>query len=162
MSNAMIAVHVPTNLLPSLGRLMVADSRLEYTLRMTIRSLTGVDATVALDATRRDGPATLREQIKKLGLRRLREGTPLLQLQALMQRCEDVSARRNEYVHAIWGQELDGDPVMNMSGQQWRSPPTPPELDALAASIDALLSELNEARLQGWLKSALESSPLMD
>ena len=159
--STIISFHVPDELLHSLGRVMVAHSHLDYILRMTIKSLSGVEFQVAYDATRYDGSAYLREQIRKHGRRRFGETAPQLQLRAILQRCEDLTTRRNAYTHAIWGRELDGDPMVNTGDQQWQPLPKAHELDVLAGSIDALREELNEARFHGWLMSALISYPLL-
>ena len=167
MSAKMIGFHTPPpELLASLGRVMVAHSHLDYTLRMTIKSLADVEFQVAYDATRYDGSAYLREQVRKHGRRRFGESAPQLQLRAILQRCEDVTARRNGYAHAIWGREFEwgreseGQPMVNTGDQNWRAYPPPDELDALASSIDAVREELNNARLHGWLGIALAENPL--
>jgi hypothetical protein len=91
MSNTtMITFGVPTELLESLGRLVVAHSHLDYILRMTIKSLTGVELAVALEDTRRVQASKLRKQILELAAARLSEDD-VKQLEALIKRLNAVS-----------------------------------------------------------------------
>lgn len=63
--------------------------------------------------------------------------------------------KRNDLVHSVWGKELDGEPARKGSGHEWRPLPTTTELHDLAENLAGLTSQLNEARLEGFLHVAL-------
>ena len=150
--------HVPPDkdLLSVIGEVALRHEHLNHILRMTIKTLARLEINEALDATAYDSTSQLRERIKKLARQRLGEGAPLLKLQALLERCKRASERRNDLIHSVWGQELDGAPARKGLGQEWQSLPSITDLVNLAADIMQLTAELNEARLAGFLHEALE------
>lgn len=149
--------HVPSDkdLLAAIGEVALRHEHMNHILRMTIKTLARLDVTEALDATAYDSSSQLRERIKKLARQRLGEGEPLLKLQALLERCKRATEKRNDLIHSVWGQELDGEPARKGSGDEWRPLPTTTELHELAESLSHLTSQLNEARLEGFLHEAL-------
>jgi hypothetical protein len=155
----MMTFHVPDDrdLLAAIGEVALRHEHLNHILRMTIKTLAQLDVTEAVDATAYDSSSQLRDRIKKLARQRLGEGEPLLKLQALLERCKRATENRNTLVHSVWGKELDGEPALKGSGQEWRSLPTTSELHNLAESLSQLTAQLNEARLEGFLHQALIS-----
>jgi hypothetical protein len=93
-------------ILAAIGAIALRHGQLDNALRMTIKDLTGVDQTEALDATVRDGSGELRERIRKLARQRLGDGAALVRLQALLTRVRRATDKRNELMHAVWGVEL--------------------------------------------------------
>ena len=153
----MIAFHIPEDqaILVMIGIISLRHSHLDYILRMTIKSLASVEISEALDSTRYQGSSQLRGRIKKLGKQRLGEGKALIRLEALMGRCERVTAQRNRLIHNIWAKELDGDPFVRTDDHQWEPTPGIVTLDRLSDELLSLTQELNEARLSGFLFAAL-------
>lgn len=153
----MMMFHVPTDkdLLAAIGEVALRHEHLNHILRMTIKTLARLEVNEALDATTYDSASQLRERIKKLARQRLGEGEPLLKLQALLERCKRATEKRNDLIHSVWGQELDGDPARKGAGHEWRSLPTVAELHELAEDLARLTAQLNEARSQGFLHAAL-------
>jgi hypothetical protein len=153
----MITFHVPEDklLLAAFGEVALRHEHLNHILRMTIKTLGRLRPQEALDATAYDGSRQLRERIRKLARQRLGEGEPLLKLEALLERCRRVTEKRNELTHGVWAKELDGEPVRKGSDQNWYPLPTAEELKAFANEIWVLTDELNTARLDGFLSSAL-------
>ena len=153
----MIMFHVPSDqaLLAAFGEVALRHEHLSYILRMTIKSLAELEVDEALDATAFDGASLLRDRIRRLAKQRLGEGKALLQLQALVERCRRVTEKRNDYVHSVWAQELDGEAVRRDSSHQWLPTPSIPELQALSKELLALTQELNLARLEGFILEAL-------
>lgn len=138
------------------GLVSVRHGALERILRMTIKTLADVTVNEALDATRRENIATIRRRIRVLGKQRLGEGEALVRLQALVGRCESATQQRNELMHGIWARDMDdGEPYFQADDHEWRPQPTPEELTKLANEIAALVSDINEARLGGFLNDAL-------
>lgn len=155
----MITFAIPSDakLLEALGVISLRHAHLDHILRMTIKSLSGVDVQQALDATAFHGSSVLRERINKLGRLKLGEGSELIRLQALLERCKRATLKRNELVHNIWARELDGEPMVQTSNHEWKPIPTIQELDVLSAELARLTSELNEARLVGFLAEAIKA-----
>ena len=153
----MMTFHVPTDrdLLAAIGEVALRHEHLNHILRMTIKTLARLDVAEALDATAYDSTSQLRERIKKLARQRLGEGEPLLKLHALLERCKRSTERRNNLVHSVWGKELDEEPALRGSGEEWRPLPTTAELQDLAENLSQLTLQLNEARLEGFLHQAL-------
>lgn len=153
---AMMMFHVPDDaaVLAAFGEVALRHEHLSHILRMTIKTLAGLEVDEALDATAFDGASLLRDRVRKLAKQRLGEGQALLKVQALVERCRRATERRNEYVHSVWAQELDGG-AMRRDGSRWLPIPTVAELQALSQELLALTQELNHARLEGFIFEAI-------
>jgi hypothetical protein len=153
----MIMFHVPQDpvLLAAFGEVSLRQEHLNHILRMTIKTLADLEVNEALDATAFDGSSVLRERIRKLAKQRLGEGHALLKLQALVERSRKSTNKRNEFVHSVWAQELDGEPMRSDGAHGWVPLPTVKELVALSQELLALTNEINSARLEGFLHQAL-------
>lgn len=104
-----------------LGTVSILHSQLDYVLRLTIKTLTGMDLHESLDATQFDSSTDLRKRVRKWGRNSLGECEELLKLQALVTRCERVSERRDDLLHSLYAKEVDGEPMMR--GRDRRSTP---------------------------------------
>lgn len=157
-SAPMVSFEIPNDpaLLAAIGAVTLHHSQLDHVLRMTIKTLSGVSIPDAMNATRFDGASTLRERVRKLAKDKLGEGAALIRLQALLERCRRATEKRNELVHGVWYRNLDSETLMRAVGQEARRIPTIGELVALAVELDNLATELNAARLKGFLAEALE------
>lgn len=154
----MLMFYVPEDraLLAALGEVTLRHEHLNHILKMTIKSLANLTVAEALDAAQYEGSRQLREWVRKLARKRLGASDAHLKLAALMTRAERLTDRRNLLTHGLWAKELDGDPgVMGAPGELYPLPSLK-ELKALANDIAALTLEINAARLEGFLKSALE------
>jgi hypothetical protein len=160
----MMRFHVPDDkdLLAAFGELTLRHEHLTHILRMTIKTLAELEITEALDATAYDGATRLRDRIKTLARQRLGEGVSLLKLQALLEQCRRVSERRNDFIHSIWGKELDGEAFRQSSDHSWLPIPTVVELKSLGGEIEVLTNTLNTARLEGFLSEALAKRKLTE
>jgi hypothetical protein len=158
----MMMFHVPADreLLAAYGELSLRHEHLTHILRMTVKTLASLEVLEALDATAYEGASALRERIRKLARQRLGEGRPLLQLQALLERCKRASQRRNELVHSVWAKEPDGEPTLRSNDHIWRDLPSVQQLQELSSEIHELTQSLNQARLEGFLEEALKNRPL--
>jgi hypothetical protein len=157
MTVKMITFHVPDDkeLLAAFGEIALRHEHLNHILRMTIKSLADLTPAEALAATKYEGSRQLRDRIRKIARRRLGEGAPLLKLQAILTNCEKLTNKRNELVHGLWAQELDGEAQVRDAYGNSRPLPTSLELLELAKEIEQLTGHLNFERLQGFLKQAL-------
>ena len=157
MTAKMITFHVPDDkeLLAAFGEIALRHEHLNHILRMTIKSLADLTPAEALAATKYEGSRQLRNRIRKIARKRLGEGTPLLKLQAILTNCEKLTNKRNELVHGLWAQELDGEAHVRDAYGNSHPLPTSQELLELAKEIEQLTGHLNSERLQGFLKQAL-------
>jgi hypothetical protein len=158
---AMLRFHVPDDpdLLAAFGAVALRHEHLNHVLRMTIKTLADLSVDETLDATAFEGTSTLRDRVKKLARQRLGEGAALLKVQALVERCRRVTDLRNSFVHSVWAEELDGPALRRDDQNQWVPIPTTGDLAKLADDILKLTTELNDARLMGFLAEALAKRP---
>ena len=159
MSTKKISFYVPedADLLSALAKVTIRHEALNHILKMTIKSITGITLSEASYALKYENISSLRQRIKKLTRKELGEGKALLKLQALLGRAEQVSDKRNKYIHGLWVKELDGDPGIMVVSGDIHPLPTVQELESLDNEIAELTQELNTARLEGFLKEALDA-----
>ena len=141
----------------AIGRVAARHGQMDFILRMTIKSICEISPQEARQATAGVMSGQLRERVEKLARRRFGDGPFLLRLQALLHKCRIASEERNKLLHGVFARELDGDDVFLGDGDPGPLP-TVPELNALAAELKAVTDELNHARLEGFLKQAIEQS----
>ena len=161
MSVKMITFHVPADehLLAAFGEVALRHEHMNHILKMTIKSLTGVTPAEALAATMFESSSQLRARVRKIARKRLGESTALVRLQAILANCKRLTERRNELVHGLWAQELDGDAHVRNAYGDTRPLPKADELHALARELEHLTGSLNFERLEGFIKEALQNSP---
>ena len=162
-AGSMMVFHVPENpeWLKAFGRVSVVHTHLDHILRMTIKTLSSVTIEVALNATDTEGSAVLRDRIKKLAKQRLGEGSALLQVQDVIERCKRATERRNALIHTTIASDwlgMEAEARLYRVGFPPAALPTVKELEALEKEIGHLISEINAARLGGWLYQALAKS----
>lgn len=152
---------LPTDerVLAAIGKIALRHGQLDNQMRLLVKDLTGVSKPEALDATLREGSGQLRERIRKLARMRLGDGSALVRLQALLERASRVTRRRNEILHWVWGTEFDGGTMVRVDDHTFQPAPTVPELNALVETIEVIIDDLIEARLEGFLAEALERKP---
>lgn len=138
------------------GEVMLRHSHLDHALKMMIKTLAGIEIIEALDASKFTPSSELRRRIRRLAKLALGEGSALIRVEALLEQCRRATERRNELVHNIVGRELDGDIKMRTDDHTWRPMPTLDELTALNSEFIRLATQLNAARLRGFLKEALD------
>lgn len=157
----MITLDIPTDpqLLASVGKVALRHGQLDYVLRMTVKSILKLSIRDALDATDRQGSRGLRDRVRKLAKKRFGEGDTLVRLDALLARSRRATADRNEVLHSLWARSKDGEPIIrDDDGYAFRPVPTVAELEEMADKLADAASELNDARMNGFLKEALAES----
>jgi hypothetical protein len=144
--------------LAAIGQVSVAHGHLDHILRMTVKSLAGLEVNEALLATEGEGSAKLRDFIKKLARSQLGEGIPCRRLCAILERGRQVTTERNQLIHATVGRELDGDvPLIRNHKNEWKQLPSVDSIKRLARDILLVAKDLNDSRLKGFLYEALEA-----
>ena len=158
----MMVFYIPEDkeLLAAYGELSLRHEHLTHILRMTIKTLAGLEVSEALDATAYDGAARLRDRIKTLARQRLGEGEALLKLQAILEQCRRATEKRNDLIHSVWGKAVEGEAFRQGNDNSWKPLPTIEELKSVDEEISALTERLNEARLLGFLAEALAKRPI--
>ena len=163
MASKMMIFAVPDDpkIVEAMGLIAVRHAQLDYVLRMMVKSLGGVTIKQALDATFRTGSGQLRDRVKRLAKRRLGEGNALIRLDATLRECERVTSTRNDIMHNIAAQEVDGagGVMVRDDNHQWKPLPSLQELQETANELTRLAGELNDARLNGYLKDAMDKHP---
>ncbi len=156
-STRTMTFHMPEDpeFLQAVARVSIAHSHLDYALRMCVKTLANLSIADGLDATDRESSQILRDRTRKLARMRLREGPPLLRLQAILKRCQDATQKRNSLIHNIVAVEEGGEPRMRTSDNTWAPLPTATVLNELAGTLTGLTNELNHARLHGFIAEAL-------
>jgi hypothetical protein len=153
----MIMMGMPddTSVLAAIGKIAIRHGQLEHSLKMAVKTFSDVSIEEAIDATARQGGRDLRERVRKLARSRLGEGVALVKLDAILQRAQRATDERNALLHCLWGVELDAGPVMRLEGKPFASIPSTETLEALAETLKQIASDLNIARLDGFLRVAL-------
>jgi hypothetical protein len=115
----MIYMGVPEDkrVLEAIGKIAIRHGQLDYSMKMAIRTLSGVAIDEAIDATERQSSRDLRERVRRLARKRIGDGEAFVRLEAILERARRATERRNELLHGLSAQELDGDPVMRSSGR---------------------------------------------
>jgi hypothetical protein len=141
----------------AIGRVAVRHGQMDHVLRMTIKSICEVSPQEARRATAGVMSGKLRERVEHLARKRFGDCPALLRLQALLKQCRQASEERNRLLHGVFAQELDG-PELFMGDGEPGPMPTLRELNALAAEMDVVTKELNDARFGGFLSDAIKQS----
>jgi len=154
----MITFDIPKNpkLLASIGAVAVRHGQLDYILRMTIKSISAIGLEEAIDATEGKTSDELRRLIRKMAKPKLGEASPsYLRLEALLNRSQQATRRRNELFHGLWAADIEGEELFRHGSRKWKSAPEVGELEELTNEMQSITNELNEARLSGFLRDAL-------
>ena len=156
-NNKAILLSLPNDkrVLENFGILAIRHGQLDGMLKMLLRDLADISIEEVLHATHYTNSSELRKRIQKIGKQRLGEGQALLKLQAFLGRADELTEKRNEFIHSTWGHELDGEPVVRKSGNNWQPAPDAETLDVLNQSIFNLISEIRDARFGGFIEKAL-------
>ncbi len=144
----------------AIGAVAVRHGQLDYALRMTVKSISGIGLDRALDATEGMSSHELRRLIRKMAREKLGDASnSYLLVAALLTRAQEATRHRNELMHGLWVFHLDeGRDRFRHKGREWRETPETDELLALADETAQIANELHEARLHGFLKEALSEA----
>jgi hypothetical protein len=149
----------PEELWPAIGVVAIRHGQMDDALRMTIKTVLGIGHAEARRALGRQTGAVLRKRLLKLARRRLGDGPALVRLEALVERSWAATEKRNDLLHTIWAKVLDGPDVRLSGSGDHAEIPSVEQLEQLAAELLSIANDLNEARLDGFLKEAIEARP---
>jgi len=136
-------------ILAAIGKIALRHGQLDYQLRMVVRTLANVTIAEARDATALQGSSELRRRVRRHARRRLGESEAMVRLDALLERSRRASDRRNELLHGLWAQELDGRPLIQNKYQYFEPIPTLDNLEDLATELFNVAQALVESCLVG-------------
>ncbi len=146
-------------LLVAVGKVAISQGQLDYVLRMTLKSLLGMTNDEVLDATRLQGSQQIRARVRKMAEQRFGEGEPLILLDGLLTRTRRATDRCDDLLQSLWasdfGFDTPSEQERELRRQRW---PASSELEELADELAALALEINDARISGFLKLALQRS----
>jgi len=144
-------------LLAAIGRVAVRHGFLDLILKRTVKTLADITPGEADRALAYETSRNVRDLIRRLAVHRLgKRSVAVLRLKAILADCERVTEKRNELVHDVWAQVLDGDPVL-IGVHAHKPTPSAVDVNKLADEIFGLANTLNEARMHagGFLFDAL-------
>jgi hypothetical protein len=151
------AVPESPELQAAIGRVAARHGQMDFVLRMTIKSICEVSPQEARRATAGIMSGLLRERVERLARKRFGDGPALVRLQSLLYKCRVASDERNTVLHGVFARELDGGEIFLGDGEPGPLP-TLPQLEALELQLKTVTDEINQARLEGFLKEAIEQS----
>ena len=150
------AIPRQPGLLEALGRLAIAHTHLELILRYTVKTLSQMSVTEALDATNRDRISEVRSRIKRL----FREKKPLpseeAQLDALLGASTRLSQSRNDYLHSAWSETESGEALLKQENHQLGPAPSLTQIEQITLEILELTKKINHSRLHGFIHDVVE------
>ena len=154
----MIILETPDDpeLLAAVGKVALRCSLIDLVMKMTIVVITGMSVNDALCAMARTSSRDLRKLVRKLAKDRLGEGRELLELDAILSQAENVIKERNSLIHSDWVHREDGNPMIQDPLTGHRPLPSVEEVEELADRIRQVYGRLNDSRLNGSLKKALD------
>ena len=158
--NKMLMPHLAgPEVLAALGEISVRHGYPDLVLRRTIKTLAQVASAEVDKALARSGATEMRDMVERQAKRRLGiHHAAVLRLKVILYDCERVTARRNRLTHGPWAKFLDGGPVLYLQTGETLPMPSAEELHGLAREIYELAFTLDIARLEGFLREALEEA----
>jgi len=155
MRKVILQIPDDPRLLVAVAHVALRHSQLLYVLRLAMKLIDHIDHDQALNATRKMGAAPLFKHVRQRAYLRFGPGAAFEGLRDLLDRAETITGQRNRLIHDVWATTKDGTPVIRDDvTSNLKQLPTPSELEALADDIARLTSEINGARLKGFLHKA--------
>jgi hypothetical protein len=144
------------DVLAALGRVATRHGFLNHVLIRTIKTLDGLTVEDADRRFARCGNARLREAVEARVVQRLGKDVPATRtLLEMLDEAKRVTEVRNAVVHGLWARDVDSEEAMIIDVGSSSAPPTPAQLDQLAAEILQIATAINHGRLSGFLHEAL-------
>ena len=153
-SMGFVTLDVPDvpGLLEAAGKVALAHGQLELMLRMTIKTLDGLEVRDALKLTKQMKNWQLRKAIEDKFFQKTRDPALHERLRGLLRECKELSEERNRLLHNAWAIATDGSIVTKGETHAWGPAPNANQLTTLARQIKQCTETLNEARLRGFIK----------
>jgi hypothetical protein len=155
--------HLPDDpaLLAALGRVSISHSFLDFVLRRTIKTLSGLTVEEGDRGLAYEGSASLRKMIRQIATRKFgKAATATLKVNAVLVTCKQVTKKRNKLMHALCARYDDEDTPHLFAHDSITPMPPAAEINQLADEIWALAHQMNNSRLEpgGLIYDALQAS----
>ena len=156
----LVYLQIPksSELLAAMGEVAIRQGQLEHVLKLTVKSTLSISVNEALDATEFSSSSDLRRRVRRLVKQRIGEGKPLVRLDAILNRAQRATKKRNDLVHKVWAKSASGLPIIKDDEHQFRKVPSVQSIKKIADELAGVTTELNTARLSGFLATAFEDS----
>ena len=142
--------------LAAYGKVAAHSALLDLVMSMTIKVITEVSVEDALRATRRTPASALRKRVRKLAKDRLGDGPAFIELEAILCLAEAVAEERNNLIHSVFARDDAGNPIIQDPVRGHLPIPPVKDLETLASQIEQVHGRLNQSRLKGSLRAALD------
>ena len=161
MSLSMHRLTVPNRpqLLEALGRLAIAYTHLEWILRYTVKTLSGLSGPKNLDPTRRKPISDLRRRVKKRFKKHHPSVAETYRLDELLEKAKFLSGKRNSYMHRAWSETEAGQAILLGDDLQLGAATSEVAIERVASEILALGKQINDARLHGFIHEVVQRQP---
>jgi hypothetical protein len=143
--------------LAAVGTLALRHAQWDCVLRMTVKSIKGIDILTAFSDTERWSSRRLRNYVVREAKNKLADThSAVAELQALLDQGERLTEDRNLLIHSVVAMPLDSREEFLMTDEKlrWSKRPTAADLLALAREVAKITNKLNDARLTGFLHAA--------
>lgn len=152
---AVLDIPEDIELQAAVGKVALRQGQLEHVLRLTVKTVEGLTYIEAMEATRRLPVSRLRRRILESAQEKISESWVISRLTELIQKSKRASDKRNRMIHAVWARNRHNQLIIRDDDRGVQPCPPLQELNKLADDIADVLSELNDARLSGFLRDAL-------
>jgi hypothetical protein len=146
-------------LLEALGRLAMAHTHLERTLRYTVKTLSEVSGSKSLDPTKRKPISELRKRIKKRFKKHDPTAAETYRLDELLEKVKLLSGKRNSYMHRAWSETEAGQAILHEEDLHLGTAPPEAAIERVASEILALGKQINDARRHGFIHDVVQRQP---
>ncbi len=142
-------------LVASVGRVAIAGAKLEYVLRLTIKTIAGLALSKARTDTKGKTFGPLRAKLEKTAKIFISDEGVRAKLDEILSRAGDMVERRNRLIHDISYYTKQGKFLLKEDNNPARLYPTKTEINAIANDLLRIAKELNSARKTGFIFEAL-------
>jgi hypothetical protein len=141
----------------ALGRLVIAHTHLEWILRYTVKTLSGLPK--SLDPTKRKSISFLRKKSKRLFKKHHPSAAEKSRLDELLEKAKLLSEKRNSFLHRAWAKAPEGQAILHGEGLQVEAAPSDAAIERVTSDILALGKKINYARLHGFIHEVVQRQP---
>jgi hypothetical protein len=161
MSISMHSLTPPNRpeLLQALGGLAIVHTHLEWILKYTVKTLSGVSGPKSLDPTKRKSISFLRKKVKRRFKKHHPSAAETSRLDELLEKAKLLSEKRNSYVHRAWSETPEGQAILLGEGLQSEAAPSEAAIERVASDLLALGKKINYARLHGFIDGVVKRQP---
>jgi hypothetical protein len=142
-------------LVASVGRVAIAGAKLEYILRLTIKTIAGLALSKARADTKGKTFGPLRAKLQKIAKTHIADEDARTKLDEILTRAGDAVERRNRLIHDISYYTKQGKFLLKEDNNPARLYPTKTEINTIANDLLKIAKELNGARKSGFIFEAL-------